>query len=224
MSVPRLVHHPIPPDGRETPLLLLAELREIDPTVELVSFGGRDWRLGSVKSGQSRDWRAAKADQMRDSLDRAKSVGHHISPKNYYLVNLLTQGFAQIAQYFDFGDPSGTVEDFEGNPTTILEDFRQRDFFYRKDQGEQVFRESIARHSDGANDVESRRKMADYMHADGRDHYNREVRGRTTFGYGGMSGGRGRLLVPGSSFGKRNIITGEEAAHELLQIMAELGS
>lgn len=222
MSVLRLVDHPIPPDGRETPLLLLADLRAIDPTVELVSFGGRDWRLGSVKSGQARDWRAFKADHMLDSLDRARAAGHHVSTKNYLLAHLLKQGFAQIAQYFDFGDPSGTVEDYEGNHTTILEDFRQRDFHYRQDQGEQVFRAAVARASDNANDAESRRKMADYMHADGRDHYNREVRGRVNFGYGGMSGGRGRLLVPGSSFGRRKVITGEEAAQELLEIMAEL--
>jgi hypothetical protein len=218
----RLVQHSSP-DGRETPLLLLGALREIDPTVELAHFGGRDWRLGSVKSGQSLAWRAEKAAQMIDSLDRAKAAGHRINYKNYLLANLLRQGFAMIAQYFDFGDPSGTVQDSDGNHTTIVEDFRERDFHYRRDQGEAVVREATAEAGGRSRDRESDRKFADYMHADGRDHYNREMRGRVQFGVGGMTGGSGRLVGPGALSAHRPIITGEEAAHELMQIMAELG-
>lgn len=218
----RLVQHSSP-DGRETPLLLLGALREIDPSVELCHFGGRDWRLGSVKEGKSRDWRAIKAAQMVDALDRAKSSGKKISPKNYLLAHLLKQGFAQIASYFDFGDPSGTVEDADGNLTTIVEDFRQRDAHYRRDQGEQVVHAAAVAAGEGAKKQEQDQKFADYMHADGRDHYNREVRGRVQFGVGGMTGGRGRLLVPGAPDARKHIITPEEALHELATIMAELG-
>lgn len=221
MSVTRLVSHENP-EARATPLLLLAALRDIDPTTELVYFGERDWRVGAVRNGEARDFRAKKGDQMLDALDRARAIGHKPSPKSFMLAHLLKQGFAQVAQYEDHGDPSGVVTCKTGDhdsdyETTILEDFRQRDWWYRKDQGEAKLLEAAALSAGDPQQIEANAKMTDYLHTDGRDHYARTMRGRIQSGVGGVTGSKIHLPP------QRKIITGEEVLDDIRQIMAELG-
>ncbi len=224
MSVPRLVSHENP-EGRATPLLLLAELREIDPTAELVYFGARDWRVGAVRlSGEARDFRAKKGDQMLDQLERARAEGLHPSPKSFMLGLLLRQGFAQIAQYYDHGDPAGVVTDSDGHETTILADFRMRDWNHRKDQGAEVVAHNAAESGGRTRRAEASRRLRDYLHNDGRDHYNREVRNRVQMGHGGMTGGSGKLLTPGRFNPNGPIIAGpEQVMAGIAEIMAVLG-
>lgn len=220
MSVARLVAHENP-EGRATPILLLADLRSIDPTVELVYFGSRDWRLGAVRpDGPAREERAKRGERMLAELSNAKGMGYKVSPKSFMLGHLLKQGFAQIAQYFDFGDVSGTVKDAWDNETTIIHDFRERDAHWRRDQGESVVRQAAAEAS--TNKPADERALSHYLATEGRAHYRREVRGRFQFGYGGMTGGTGQKLVRGVRH--KPIITGREVMEDIESIMAELSA
>lgn len=223
MSVTRLVDHP-KVEGRDTPLLLLAELREIDPLIELVYFGARDWRLGAVRGGQARDFRAEKGDHLFDQLERARAAGHKPSAKSFMLAHLLKQGFAQIAQYRDNGDPSGVVTcvvDMSGQhdyETTILHDFRERDFWWRKDQGEENVMRAAREASGVVQQEENNAKMRDYLATEGRDHYHRVMRGRIQSGFGGAT--NGKLVLPE----RPNLITGEALLAEMESLMAELAT
>lgn len=204
--------------------MLLAALRDIDPTVELVYFGARDWRLGAVRvHGEARDFRAKKGDLIIDQLERARAEGMHPSPKSFMLAHLLKQGFAQIAQYIDQGDPSGVVL-CDGHPTTILEDFRVRDWNFRRDQGEEVVMHNAAESGGRSRREAADARMRDYLHNDGRDHYNREVRGRVQMGVGGMTGGAGKIITPGQFNPNGPLITRtEDVMQEIASIMSELG-
>lgn len=220
MSVPRLVVHENP-EGRATPILLLADLRGIDPTAELVYFGARDWRLGAVRAeGPARDARAKRGARMLVELENARGLGHKVSPKSFLLGHLLKQGFAQIAQYFDCGDVSGTVKDAWGAETTIVHDFRERDAHWRRDQGEAVVRAAAAEAS--TDKKADQGKVSHYLATEGRAHYRREVRGRLQFGYGGMTGGTGQKLVRGIHH--KPIITGRAVMEDIESIMAELAA
>jgi len=184
--VHRLVRHENP-EGRPTPLLLLASLRELDPLIELVYFGERDWRLGAVRPTDIR-YQAAQA-----ILAQQHRLGVNANPKSVMLGRLLEQGFAQIAMYRDFGDPAGEVEDVElKERCTILANFTRR-HQNASDRREAVFADALAE-SGG----QSRRAKAEYDYHDAlndkRGHIAREMRGKTTFGYGGMTGGRGKLV------------------------------
>lgn len=223
MPVARLVDHQNP-ESRETPLLLLAALRDIDPSIELVYFGARDWRLGAVRSGEARDYRAEQGDKLLDHLERARAAGHSPSPKNFMLAYLLKQGFAQIAQYRDHGDPAGLVHcvvDASGSydyETTILHDFRERDFNWRRDQGEAVVMAAAEEASGLSQRREADAKMRDYLATDARDHYARHMRGRIMSGAAGVTGGSGKLLLPDTP----KLITGEEVMASIEDIMREL--
>jgi hypothetical protein len=171
VTVRRLVQHDNP-EGRETPLLLLADLRAIDQTIELVYFGARDWRLGSVRPNDRRTKGGAHILKMEEARDAV-----HRNPKNIMLGKLLLQGFSQIAQYHDQGDPSGVVLDEDGQETTILADFSARQAAWLQDGGESVAYE-----------------MDQYLAQDGREHYRRIVRGRSMFGPAGQTGGDRALI------------------------------
>jgi hypothetical protein len=186
----RLVTHQNP-EGRETPLLLLAQLRTIDETLELVYFGKRDWRLGSVKPNDERTFRGDRILAFEDARDPV-----HRNPKNLYLGALLKEGFAQIAQYFDMGDPSGAVKDAHGNITTIFEDMQQRQQAWTIDGGEDAFKQSFAVTIGDEKKAEAEATMKQYVATDGRAHYHREMRNRVMFGPAGMTGGSGRIITP----------------------------
>lgn len=179
-----------PMQGREAPPLLLVSLREIEPSAELIYFGEGDWRLGSVRKT---DARTAAGEQILAFESRRSPA----NPRNVLLGTLLKEGFAQIAQYRCEGDPAlGLVRDGDGNVCTIVEDLRQRDANFREDQGRAVFTERME-HTDGTvREREAAARRHDYLINDGRDHYRREIKHRTTFGYGGQTGGGGSLILP----------------------------
>jgi hypothetical protein len=118
---------------------------------------------------------------------------------NLLLAGLLMQGFARVEEYHCLGDPAlGNVTDSQGHPCSIVEDFRERDAAWRRDQADGIVKRKLA-----MSDVERAEhdaRLRDYLLNDGRDHYRREVRNRVTFGAGGMTGGSGRssLILPPS--------------------------
>lgn len=189
--VPRLVRHENP-EGRQTPLLLLASLRELDPEIELVYFGSNDWRLGAIRPT---DIRYQNGQQI---LKQQHYLGVAANPKSVMLGHLLCQGFALVAAYRDFGDPNGEVLDTQLNERcTILANFRRR-HQNATDQREAVFADALAESGGASRKAQAARDFKDVLHNDVRGHCAREMRGHTTFGYGGQTGGRGRIITPGA--------------------------
>jgi hypothetical protein len=196
----RLVEHQNP-EGRETPMLLLADLRQIDATMEIVYAGERVWWVGRVTRNDVREERGrlmlGQLEALDDYLKDRPSVARSI-----LYGKLLIQGFARIEMYTDCGDPSWTVqvEWFNGHRsewyhTTILDDIRERCQAFERDGGEAAFQRRL-RETDGTATKEaSDANIKEYLVNDGLAHYRREVRNRVTFGYGGMTGGAGRTLV-----------------------------
>lgn len=186
-------------EDKAAPPALLAQLRAIDPTVELVHFGGGDWRLGAV---MLTDERVASGEAILGQLLKQPLRDRNI--KTVLLGMLSIQGFAQIEKYFaSTGDISGTVyvegglDGKEGYLCTVLEDFRERDHAWRKDQGAAKFAERLYLTSNEPARVENEKQRQEWLRTDGRDHYNREVRNRKTFGYGGgETGGTGKIILP----------------------------
>lgn len=181
MSAHRLVRHGAP-DGKEPPPALLAELRAIDDTAELVYVGEGTWWLGAVRPTEIRRQAGTRILALEER--RAKP-----NPRNVMLGKLLLQGFARIQAYHTTGDPAGPVTDCEGHPCTIVNDFRERDALWRRDRGEQAFRERMARSDGTEKRTQGDARLRDFLLNDGREHYRREVRDRVVFGHGGMTGG-----------------------------------
>lgn len=215
MPVARLVVHENP-EGRQTPLLLLAALRELDPTVELVYFGARDWRLGAVRPTPKR---YSAGEMILDNEERRPAKER--SMKNILLAHLLKQGFAQIAKYVEpeGGDISGTVLTENGEPVSVAQHFERLCFFDRQDRGEAHMKAALFADSPEGRAVENKKTFDDYMATDGRAHYAREMKGRVTMGAGGFTGTSSAL----SANPVRRIVTGDEVLQDLQEIMRELG-
>lgn len=175
-------------EGQLCPPQLLADLRVIDESVELIHFGGGDWRLGSVVPSPER---CTQGQKILDQLERLD----HPNPKNILLGILAAQGFSQIEQYTATMGIDGTVTDSSGNPCTVLEDFRARDSEWRRDRGEAVFKERLEITLGTKKQAESDAKLRDYVHNDGRDHYRREMRGRKVFSTPD-TGAAGSIILP----------------------------
>lgn len=196
----RLVVH-FNPEARETPLLLLASLREIDAGAELVYVGDRQWWLGCVTPNEPR----ASSGLRIEAQLKALSVADQQRPsiiRNFMLAKLLQQGFARIEAYHDLGDVSGEVLCRYGQPDeyrcTIVEDFRERDFHFKQDRGASVMQGKLDDMMGVGREDEARAEFNQYLQTDGRAQYRREMRGKVTFGHGGMSGGTGSgLIIPG---------------------------
>ncbi len=215
MPVARLVEHENP-EGRLTPLLLLASLRELDPSVELVYFGARDWRLGAVRPTAKR---FAAGAMILDNEERRAPRERSI--KNILLARLLKQGFAQIAKYVEpeGGDISGNVLTENGEHVSVAAHFERLCFFDRQDRGESIVTAALLADSPEGRSVEQKKTFDDYMATDGRAHYAREMKGRVTMGAGGFTGTSSAL----AQNPKRRIITGDEVLADLAEIMSELG-
>lgn len=215
MHTERLVHVEAI-EGREPPLLLLTDLRMIDPTIELVYFGeyvdlrnetpvqdsdgrmvmraedqsaprrqGR-WRLGSVRPNQERAKRGEAILKFEETRDP-----HRRNMRNVLLGRLLLQGFSQIEEYIG-PDPLGEMLVSPGPDeyrTTILEDFRQRDAAWRRDQGDKIVEQRLIAGSAEERQRQNELLLKDYLANDGREHYRRVVRGRIMSGVGGVTGG-----------------------------------
>ncbi len=212
--------------GQEPPLLLLADLRMIDPSIELVCFGeyvdlrneaptmaddGKEmvmraenpapprkswrWRLGSVRQTDERTKRGEAILKFEESRD-----AHRRNPRNILLGKLLLQGFSQIEEYIG-PDPSGVMLVNPGPDeyhTTILEDFRQRDAAWRRDQGKEVVEARLAAGSDEQRQKRAETTIKEYLANDGRAHYRRVMREAITMGPSGSTGvGRDLILPPG---------------------------
>lgn len=197
MSMERLVHH-TNPEARPTPMLVLSALREIDREIELVYAGDQLWWLGSVRANSERrragEVILSQLARLDDHLKDRPSVARSIM-----LGKLALQGFALIESYRDHGDPSGVVTVAFDTPlayeTTILDDFRARDEAWRRDQGAGVVAERYGITRGNEREARAAAQFDAYLATDARDHYRRELRGRTTFGYGGMTGGGGHSLI-----------------------------
>lgn len=170
-------------EGRTTPPALLLQLREIDPTAELVYVGEKQWWLGAVRSNDER----RKAGEHVLAFESRRT---NPNPRNVMLGKLLLQGFARIQAYHCAGDPALTVTDADGDICSIVEDFRARDKAWRVDQGKASFKERMAHSSGELKKKAADAEFRDYLRNDGRSKYRREMRDRVMFGPAGMTGGR----------------------------------
>lgn len=122
------------PGRREARRELLADLREIDPNVDLHYLGEGYWALGVVRPNQHR-YRAA-GQVLRDGHDRSTWMRR--------LWELGLYGFAQIGLYRIWGEPDGR----------IVHDFREKDWRYRHER-EAAFNRQLD-WADGTTEQESR--------------------------------------------------------------------
>ncbi len=179
----RLVQHENP-EARPTPTLLLAELRTIDPTVELVYAGTGIWWLGAVADIAERK---QMAEHMMSDIERLQAWQR--TARTVMLCKLNLQGFALIEAYHG-PDPAGTVKVNPGPDeyyTTIVEDFRERDAHFRRDHGRRVMETRLDETMRGPQRREAEAKVKEYLYTDGRDRYRREFRNRVTVGAAGLA-------------------------------------
>lgn len=191
----RLVTHQNP-EAKETPMLLLGALRDLDATLELVYAGERRWWLGAVSDNAERRQRAERMMTQIESLQRWQQAARTVM-----LCKLNLQGFALIETYHG-GDPSGVVVVNPGPDeyaTTILADFQWRDQNWRRDQGSQHVKDRLLVTMGDEARRESDAQIKQYLANDGRDQYRRIVKGRTSFGYGGVTGGDRALILPATT-------------------------
>lgn len=175
-----------PAEGRVAPALLVAALKAIDARAELIHVGGGHWWLGVVDPNDHREQQGEV--MLKFEFER----GDESNPRNVMLGELLREGFARINGYVTDGDPSETVTDYDGNTVSILEDFKERDFWWNHDGGKKKVLERIKASSREGNEEESNALTLDYLINEGRAHYRREIRNRKVFGFGGETGGSGR--------------------------------
>lgn len=192
----RLVHHDNP-EGRQTPLLLLSMLRAMDPQIELVYVGRGVWWLGGVRPNAER---ARKGEMILKQMEALQIASRSVPSiqQNIMLGKLLLQGFARIATYFCQGDPTAEVVVEHGTPWafrgTILADFTERhsNFLHRQKELEQA---AVDDANGVAEKAASDAEFKEYLATEGLANYRREIKNRVTFGYGGQTGGAGRLIL-----------------------------
>lgn len=181
MTVARLVHYEHP-GAIDTPLLLLADLREIDPLVELVHAGDQRWWLGAVSDNAERRARAELMMKQLEALERAQQFSRTVM-----LCKLQLQGFALIETYIG-PDPTSTMRVEDGEHSyfcSIVEDFRERDAHWRRDQGSEAVKRRLLTTMREPERLEAEAKMKEYLYNDGRDHWRKHMRNRVQVGYEG---------------------------------------
>lgn len=160
-----LIEHPT---LRTPPSDLVARLREIDPTAELVYVGAGHWALGSVQPNSDREQRAR---QTLGFYLHLPAEFHSPGPVIYARMRM--QGFRHIALYSEDDLTNGR----------LLLDFRERDWNYRN-RAEAAYRERIAaadREEPG--NVEKRiETMLDYLYSEGPSIYRHTFQGRRSVG------------------------------------------
>jgi hypothetical protein len=197
MTVERLVRFEAP-EARETPVLLLAQLREIDATAELVYAGEGRWWLGAVSANEER---RKRAEMMMAQIERLEVAQR--AARTLMLCHLNLQGFALIEAYHG-RDPMGTVLVNPGPDEyhcTIVEDFRERDANFRRDQGRGVFTTRLEASMKEPERREAEARMKEYLATDGREHYARHMRNRVQVGGDGAAAyaAKSSLILPPSS-------------------------
>lgn len=174
MSLRRLVHYEHP-GALTTPILLLAALREIDPTVELVHAGEDRWWLGAVSDNAER---RQMAEAMMAQIQRLEVQQQ--AARTVMLCKLNLQGFALIETYRG-PDVTGTVRVDNGEDSyycTVLEDFRERDAHWRRDEGDRIVETRLDASMRGPERREAEAKAREYLYTDGRAEYRRHMRGK----------------------------------------------
>lgn len=191
----RLIQHDNP-EAKPTPLLLLAELRDVDHRAELAYAGEGRWWLGVVDPN---DERMQRAEFMMQQLEY-----HDVkNPRTIMLAKLNVQGFALIEAYYG-NDPAGAVIVNPGEDeytTTILADFQWRDAEWRRDMGSAHVKQRVLETMGEPERIEAEALMKEYLANDGRAQYRRIMQGRKVFGYESspiMSGvaGNSPLILP----------------------------
>jgi hypothetical protein len=180
-----------PVDGVLAPPVLVASLRSIDERAELIHVGQGHWWLGVVAPNDNRTEQGKVILKFENERD-------HPNPRNVMLGRLLMKGFARINGYTTgegFGAVDGNVKAYDGYVCSILEDFRERDYWWNKDGGKAKVAERIDASAGGPQRREAEALMADYTINDGRSHYRREIENRVQFGHGGMAGGAGHIIT-----------------------------
>lgn len=204
----RLVEH-TNPEGVATPLLLLADLRGIDPLIELVYVGDQLWWIGRVSPNDvQRDKGLVVLQQLdlaeRENPEYARTLSFG---RNRMLGQLVLQGFSRILQVRAPGDVSGTVfvewvdpasngqvSEYE---TTIFREIRERYWHFNADGGKAIVEQRMA-----LTDPETLRRFQkeqidNYLKNEGLSLYRREFRNRVQVGYGGTTGVRGDEIASG---------------------------
>lgn len=203
------------PEARETPLLLLADLRAFDDLIELVYVGDQLWWVGRVTpSDELRDGGYRIEREMNALVnDEPRMMDRPSIRRNFMLARLLQQGFSRILQVRAPGDVSGAVlvewitdggrvAEYE---TTLVAEIRERYFHFNKDGGTEFIAERLM-----LTDPKHRKAMSDaayynFLKNEGLALYRREFRNRVQFGPGGTTGVRGDeissgLILPASAF------------------------
>lgn len=167
------------PVERETPADLVARLREIDPTTELLSAGDDQWWLGSVTADPSY---TAVRRQTGERLLRIEGARVNANPRNVLLARLLTEGWVRIALYRCAGDPSQEpVRDEDGDEVNLVADFAARDWLYRHGVAASIVAAKL-RHNTGEAGIEAAHaRIDDDVLSDARAEYRNAVRGRRFF-------------------------------------------
>lgn len=175
--------------GREPPPDLLRQLREIDAAAELFHVGEGVWWLGCVLLTEQRVKDGANILYNEEKRDFP-------NPRNVLLGKLAQQGFARIQAYTEIGGgPDGPVHDEEKTATSIVEDFRARDWAWKNDP-ETAFKRRLAASDLNSERVEKEGQLLEWLRTDGRAMYRREIRHRVSFGPGGVtSGGAEKITV-----------------------------
>ncbi len=168
---------------REPPDSLIRQLREIDPSLELVYAGDGWWWLGSVREPTQFQIRGANL-LLEQEANRATA-----NPRNLLRATLALQGFRYIAEYRSEGDP-GVEATFDraGRRVAILEDVQERHHNWAEDpeQGEAVFQDRLAVSGGEDRRQAGRARLLDAVETIGLDAYRFQRR----------RNGRPGILVP----------------------------
>ncbi len=151
------------PGRREARWELLADLREIDPTVDLHYVGEGYWVLGSVRPNRLR----------YEQAGALLKEGHDRSTWMRRLWELALHGFSHIGTYRIYGDPD----------SRIVHDLRERDWLYRNDREATINRKLDE--ADGT--AETERRINDTLaeaEARTRDSWGNFFAGRRSFDMG----------------------------------------
>jgi hypothetical protein len=98
------------------------------------------------------------------------------------MAKLNLQGFSLIETYFG-ADPSGTVRVENGEESyhcSMVEDFREREANWQRDQGKRNFETRLDASMKGPQRREAEAKALEYLRTDGRDQYRLHMRNRVT--------------------------------------------
>lgn len=150
------------PGERSCDWRLLADLRALDPELDLHYVGEGAWALGAVR------WTVHRYRQAARRLEAGA-----LTPASYRLAALALRGFAKIGLYRIQGEPT----------SEIVLDFKEREWRYRHGR-DREFEEKL-KHSSGHYRRERMHKsMLDEIEAREKDSWANFFRGRRSYDMG----------------------------------------